>query len=57
MINLIIFILSFCSWLILVIEYIFKWYTFALSFIWGFFLGQTILGACGMTTIVDLIMK
>lgn len=57
MINLILFVFTFLIWLILVIKNIFKWYTFALSFIWGFFLFQTILGACGLTTLVDLIMK
>lgn len=57
MINLALFAFTFLIWLILVIKNIFKWYTFAISFMWGFFLCQTILGACGMTTLVDLIIK
>ena len=57
MINFIIFLINFIIWLILVINRVNKWYIFAISFMWGFFLCQTILGACGMPTLVDLIMK
>jgi len=57
MINLALFAFIFLIWLILALKNIFKWYTFALSFMWGFFLCQTIFDACGMTTLVDLIMK
>ena len=57
MINLALFAFTFLIWLILVIKNIFKWYTFVISFVWGFFLCQTIFDACGMTTLVDLIIK
>ena len=58
MINLIIFILSFISWLILVIKNSKPtWYIYVVSFLWGFFLCQTIIGICGMPTIIDSIMK
>ena len=57
MINLVIFLISFIAWLYCFIKNIFKWYTHVLAFMWGFFLSQTILGACGLTTLVDFIMK
>jgi len=58
MINLIIFVLSFSIWLYTIVKNKNpKWYIYILAFIWGFFLCQTILGACGMPTLVDSIMK
>ena len=58
MINLVIFLISFIAWLYLMINTKgHKWYIHVLAFMWGFFLCQTIFGACGMSTLIDLIMK
>ena len=53
MINLIIFILSFCSWLYLMIDNKgHKWCAYALSVIWGAFFAQTIMWVCGVPTLI-----
>ena len=53
MINLIIFILSFCSWLYLMITNKgHKWEIFTLSVIWGTFFAQTIMWICGVPTLI-----
>ena len=53
MINLIIFILSFCSWLYLMINNKgHKWYVYALSAICGVFFAQTIMWIRGVPTLI-----
>ena len=53
MINLIIFILSFCSWLYCIIKNNKPtWYIYMLSFLWGAFFAQTIMWICGVQTLI-----
>ena len=56
-INLMIFFTALCIWIILAVNHNFKWYTHILAGIWGFFLGQTIIGICGQNTLISWIIN